>query len=92
MNHLAFYPDVITGEGTTVGPSRPGLAKRMQYLYRQNASFRIIYWFALILILASLAVIYLNQTLKLSNDAVATIILPTSILGAAAMASLSPKE
>jgi hypothetical protein len=72
---------------------QPTWREKLQGFYYRNVFFRFTLWFILILILTTGAALFTNQFIaKLSPDTMATLIIGSSVAGAAGLARFLPRD
>jgi len=91
VNELTSYsrPEKKTESKHEIAPT---LIDKVKAKFSENVFFRFLGWFIFILTLASAIVALINQRLPLSPDTMVSVIIGTSIAGAAALASFLPKK
>ena len=71
---------------------RPSLKRMISKLYAEYVFPRFALWFAVILLLVSALVYFVNQWIQLDINAMVTMVVATSVTGAAGLAVFAPKS
>lgn len=88
VNHSGKLTDYLgpPDESAEAESRRQGFREKALGLYGKSVLVRFAFWLLLLLILTSGLVIIFNQLVAITPDAMATIVISTSVLGAAALA------
>jgi hypothetical protein len=90
INNLTPYRSPKEEQKTKAKVSPKTWKDRLESWY-QNVFFRFMLWFIILLILTSTMVLLAGQFLTLSSDTMATVVVGTSVAGAAALAAFLPR-
>jgi hypothetical protein len=91
VNNLTPYTKPEEKEESKMTLS-PTIIQKIKNAYYSNVFIRFIIWFFLILVLTFGAILIINNEVSLSPDTIVTVVIPTSVLGAAALAVFLPRN